>query len=345
MIGPEFARVYSIVKRTEYEEFLQVISPWEREHLLSTSEPRPRAAAPSARHARGGIRAPCPAGKMTPMNLLYANDRPGRTRTAGTPPPPRRWRPSRPLRGDTRADVCVVGAGYTGLSAALHLAEAASDVVLLDAHRVGFGASGRNGGQLGSGQRQDQARSSAGGRATTRALWASGRGGQGAGQGADRPARHRLSPQTGDRASGFSATRTAAEARLCRSPAPTATAMTGTSRSWTPTHFAPVPSPRYRGGTLDMGAAHLHPLAMRSGWPARREAAGVRIHEATEVPDIDDGDRPVSAPTRAGCGRSRDPGLQRLSGRADDRKVGRGSCRSTTSSPRPNRWATGRRAS
>ncbi|MEL0436368.1 glutamine synthetase family protein [Phycobacter sp. K97] len=34
ILGPEFARVYGIVKRTEYEEFLQVISPWEREHLL-----------------------------------------------------------------------------------------------------------------------------------------------------------------------------------------------------------------------------------------------------------------------------------------------------------------------
>jgi len=34
ILGPDFARVYSIVKRTEYEEFLQVISPWEREHLL-----------------------------------------------------------------------------------------------------------------------------------------------------------------------------------------------------------------------------------------------------------------------------------------------------------------------
>tara|TARA_B110000261_G_scaffold27523_1_gene30656 strand:- start:2808 stop:3908 length:1101 start_codon:yes stop_codon:yes gene_type:complete len=34
VLGPEFARVYSIVKRTEYSEFLQVISPWEREHLL-----------------------------------------------------------------------------------------------------------------------------------------------------------------------------------------------------------------------------------------------------------------------------------------------------------------------
>jgi glutamine synthetase len=34
VLGPEFVRVYSIVKRTEYEEFLGVISPWEREHLL-----------------------------------------------------------------------------------------------------------------------------------------------------------------------------------------------------------------------------------------------------------------------------------------------------------------------
>ena len=34
VLGPEFARVYGIVKRAEYDEFLQVISPWEREHLL-----------------------------------------------------------------------------------------------------------------------------------------------------------------------------------------------------------------------------------------------------------------------------------------------------------------------
>jgi len=34
ILGADFARVYSIVKRAEYDEFLQVISPWEREHLL-----------------------------------------------------------------------------------------------------------------------------------------------------------------------------------------------------------------------------------------------------------------------------------------------------------------------
>jgi len=52
------------------------------------------------------------------------------------------------LAGDLRADVAVVGAGFTGISAALSLAERGYDVVVLEAKRVGWGASGRNGGQL-----------------------------------------------------------------------------------------------------------------------------------------------------------------------------------------------------
>ncbi len=60
-----------------------------------------------------------------------------------------------PLDGSRRADVCVVGGGYTGLSAAIHLAEAGADVVLVEAAEVGSGASGRNGGQIHSGQRRD----------------------------------------------------------------------------------------------------------------------------------------------------------------------------------------------
>src|SRR5688500_13461673 len=59
------------------------------------------------------------------------------------------------LDGSRKADVCVVGGGYTGLSAALHLAEAGADVVLLEAERIADGASGRNGGQIHSGQRRD----------------------------------------------------------------------------------------------------------------------------------------------------------------------------------------------
>ncbi len=53
-----------------------------------------------------------------------------------------------PLEGAQRADVCVVGAGFTGISTALHLAERGYEVRVVEANRVGWGASGRNGGQI-----------------------------------------------------------------------------------------------------------------------------------------------------------------------------------------------------
>ena len=52
------------------------------------------------------------------------------------------------LQGDVMADVCVVGGGFSGLNTALELAERGMSVVLLEAHKIGWGASGRNGGQL-----------------------------------------------------------------------------------------------------------------------------------------------------------------------------------------------------
>jgi glycine/D-amino acid oxidase-like deaminating enzyme len=59
------------------------------------------------------------------------------------------WRTDYPrLAGEQRCDVAVVGAGFTGVSTALHLAERGYDVALIEANRVGWGASGRNGGQL-----------------------------------------------------------------------------------------------------------------------------------------------------------------------------------------------------
>ncbi len=57
------------------------------------------------------------------------------------------------LDGDRSCDVVIVGGGFTGLSAAVHLAESGADVVLMESHRFGDGASGRNGGQLNTGQR------------------------------------------------------------------------------------------------------------------------------------------------------------------------------------------------
>jgi len=63
------------------------------------------------------------------------------------PPAP----PCLPLAGAATADVAVIGGGFTGLSCALHLAEAGVQVVLLEANEIGWGASGRNGGQVNPG--------------------------------------------------------------------------------------------------------------------------------------------------------------------------------------------------
>src|SRR5688572_8803124 len=62
---------------------------------------------------------------------------------ASTPAPA----PFAPLRGEVRADVCVIGGGISGLSAALHLRERGYQVVLLEAKHLGYGGSGRSGGQ------------------------------------------------------------------------------------------------------------------------------------------------------------------------------------------------------
>jgi glycine/D-amino acid oxidase-like deaminating enzyme len=63
--------------------------------------------------------------------------------------------PTPALDGDVRTDVVVVGGGVTGLSTALHLAERGAGVVLLEAEEPGWGASGRNGGQVNPGLKHD----------------------------------------------------------------------------------------------------------------------------------------------------------------------------------------------
>ncbi len=90
------------------------------------------------------------------MDFLTANDKRGAYpdsyyATSAEPLPP-----FPALMGEVEADVCIIGGGYTGLSAALHCAERGLKTILLDAHRVGWGASGRNGGQAGADQRLDQ---------------------------------------------------------------------------------------------------------------------------------------------------------------------------------------------
>ena len=224
------------------------------------------------------------------MNLLFANDRPGAhpdswyAATSETGPL------RGPLRGTVQADVCVVGAGYTGLSAALHLAQAGRRVVVVEAQRVGFGASGRNGGQLGAGQRVDQVSlEKMVGRDQARVLWDMGRDAvalvkdlvaahkidcflkPGLAWAAERPGDvdelHRYADHMGQHYDYPMETLDAtALDRIC-------------------------PSPAYKGGVLDMEPGHLHPLRYALGLARAAEAAGAVIHERSVVHDIAEGAR------------------------------------------------------
>ncbi|WP_299588400.1 FAD-binding oxidoreductase [uncultured Tateyamaria sp.] len=222
------------------------------------------------------------------MNLLFANDR------AGTYPPS--WyaataevTPERPpLRGEQSADVCIVGAGYTGLSAALHLAEAGRRVVVVDAHRVGFGASGRNGGQLGSGQRVEQPYlEQMLGIDTARKLWDLGQDAKALVK--DLIARHDIDcalrpgiAWTAERASDVDDLRHYADhmARQYDHPLDVLDAEA----------FHDIcPSPAYKGGILDWDAAHLHPLRLALGIARAAEAAGATLCERSAVHHITHG--------------------------------------------------------
>lgn len=237
------------------------------------------------------------------MNLLYANDAPGTypdsyyAATAPLAPP----RPA--LEGDARADVCVIGAGYTGLSAALHLAKAGANVLLLEAHRVGWGASGRNGGQLGSGQRVDQEElEDRLGPDAARALWSLGQDAKALVK--DLIAEHEIPC---DLTPGIAYT----------------TAKSGENYVWKARAkdmrntygydavdyldrdavVAATGSKRYVCGVMDRDAAHLHPLAYALGLGRAAEAAGVRILENSPVTTVEDGP-PARVQTRHGTVRA-----------------------------------------
>ena len=221
------------------------------------------------------------------MSLLHANDRPGaypQSWYAATAEP---MAPFPSLEGETRADVCVVGGGYTGLSAALCLAERGYDVVLLEAQRVGFGASGRNGGQVGTGQRTDQAELEAAyGMDAARALWDIA-------EDAKAEVVRRIEAHGIDAAhrpgvaQGFRSSRDVVEAhaeiervaqvyRYDRVEA--------LDRSGIAGHLG---SETFAGGYLDHGAAHIHPLRFALGLANAAQLAGVRLHERSEVTGFD----------------------------------------------------------
>ncbi len=233
------------------------------------------------------------------MNLLYANDQRGQypdSWYAATATPQDRFTP---LKGATTADVCVIGGGYTGLVAALHLAQAGRDVILLEAQRVGFGASGRNGGQLGTGQRVQQdslARMAGADHAAT--LWDMGL--EAVALAKELITTHNidchLKPGVAWTASTDSdVTELHEYAGFLRD-------QYNYDQIETLDHAAlqsVCPSPDYRGGILDMGAAHLHPLNYALGLARAAKDAGVRIHEGSAVHHIEEGTK-IKVQTDAG---------------------------------------------
>ena len=227
------------------------------------------------------------------MNLLHVNDRKGQypaSYYAATAAPLAAFAP---LKGETRADVCIVGGGYTGLSSALHLAQKGYDVALLEAHRIGFGASGRNGGQLGSGQRQDQdwiERSV--GVQTAHRLWDMA-------EEAKALVRSLITDHT------MPVTYHPGLAHACWSDAEVRHAHAygeKLQRDYGYNQLEPldragiqvlVGSTAYKGGEIDHGAGHLHPLNYAIGLAMAAVAAGVRIYETSEVHHIKHGAKPV----------------------------------------------------
>nr|WP_254899199.1 FAD-binding oxidoreductase [Thalassococcus arenae] len=197
-----------------------------------------------------------------------------------------------PLQGETRADVCVIGGGYTGLSAALHLAEAGADVVLVEAHRVGFGASGRNGGQLGSGQRQDQLwLEKTLGTDTARLLWQLGEDAKALVR--DLVRRHGIDCALRD-GIAWAARSPGSQQDMADYAEHVLDAYDHEMQVLDAEAFhALCPSPDYCGGVLDMSAAHLHPLRLALGLARAADKAGARIHEHTWVHDIKTGPKPV----------------------------------------------------
>lgn len=214
---------------------------------------------------------------------------------AGAPPPP----PCPPLEGEATADVCVVGGGYAGLSAALHLAEAGASVRLLEAQHPGWGASGRNGGQVGVGQRVDQPQlEGMTDPATARMAWEIGR--DAAALVRDLVARHaiacafkpgvmyvshrpRLDP--GYRVYADHMTATYGHDAVYLSPAEVRARLGARGVS---------------AGVLEPSGGHLHPLAYARGLAAAAEAAGAVIHERTRVLAIDGAVGALRVRTEAG---------------------------------------------
>ncbi len=187
-----------------------------------------------------------------------------------------------PLDGDVRVDVAILGAGYTGLSAALELAGRGLDVVVLEAGQVGWGASGRNGGQalVGYGCEVDVLEAALG-PADARTLFDFSR--QGVQLMRDRIARHGIACHWVD--GHASVPISERQERRLQAISNVLQQRYAYPMQWwdAPQLQTQLASARYRGAMFDPLSAHLHPLAYAHGLADAAIAAGARIHEHSPV--------------------------------------------------------------
>ena len=202
--------------------------------------------------------------------------------------------PPRPaLVGDIAAEVCIVGGGFTGLSAGLELVERGHKVVLLEAAKVGWGASGRNGGQIVNGLNASletiEARYGHGvADFVARVVLEGGRIIR------ERVARYGIACdlKDGNVFAAFNAGQMRALERkqaLWRRHGHDTFEMLDRAAM-----RRSIASDAYAGGMLDRAGGHMHPLNLALGQAAAFERLGGVIHEASPVVALDDvAGRPV----------------------------------------------------
>ena len=184
------------------------------------------------------------------------------------------------LEGDHDADLCVIGGGYTGLSAALSAAERGLSVILLEAGAIGSGASGRNGGQMIPGWRKGAVELIARyGAERARALFNLSL--EARDLTVDRIARHNIACDLKTSGHLLVAAKPG-DLSWMREETSALDAVMGYGAASVLTRDearARLASPLFHGGFLDAGGGHLHPLNYARGLADAARKAGVRIFE------------------------------------------------------------------